>query len=117
MKEQSEMTTKIILVVVAITTGAVLSSMAGAVPTQYVHAAKEKCTTYEHEDGFTSSQCVTQGKDPTLTFESCDPVFGCSGGEFELTHRDAAEAKTDDQQNCKQIVNDNDDDGVTCSSK
>jgi hypothetical protein len=37
--------------------------------------------------------------------------------EFETTHRNAAEIKTDSQQFCKQVVNDNDDDEVTCSSK
>ena len=45
MKEESEMTTKIILVVVAITTAAMLSMMAGQVSTQVVYGAKEKCTT------------------------------------------------------------------------
>ena len=94
-----------------------LSSTAGVVPTQYVHAAKEKCTTLEGEDGSTQSICVEQGRDPTVTFEFCDPVFGCFGDEFETTHRNAAEIKTDSQQFCKQVVNDNDDDGVTCSSK
>jgi hypothetical protein len=116
MKEQSEMTTKIILVVVAITTAMMLSSMAGAVPTQYVHAAKEKCTTYELEGtGETQSVCVEQGKDPTVSFEFCNPDVGCFGDEFETTHRQGAEVKNNEQQFCKQVVNDNDDDGVTCS--
>ena len=81
MKEESEMTTKIILVVVAITTAMMLSSMAGAVPTQYVHAAKEKCTTLE-EDGFSQSTCVEQGKDPTVTFEFCKQD-GCFEDSFD----------------------------------
>ena len=116
MKEESETTTKIILVVVAITTAMMLSSMAGAVPTQYVHAAKEKCTTLEGEDGFSQSTCVEQGKDPTVTFEFCQP-HGSFEDSFDATHRGAAEFKTDSQQFCKQVINDNDDDGVTCSSK
>ena len=109
MIEESEMTTKIILVVVAITTAMMLSSMAGAVPTQYVHAAKEKCTTYEYDSGVSQSTYIEQGKDPTVTFEFCQP--DCSGGDpFETTYRDAANIKTNKQQFCKQIVNDNDDD-------
>ena len=41
------MTTKIILVVVAVTTAAMLSMVAGQVSTQVVYGAKEKCTTLE----------------------------------------------------------------------
>jgi hypothetical protein len=47
MKEQRKMTSKIILVVVAITTAMMLSMMAGQVSTQVVYGAREKCTTYE----------------------------------------------------------------------
>ena len=71
----------------------------------------------ENEDGSTTSVCVEQGRDPTVSIESCDPEFGCFASEFEITHRDGAEIKTDGQQKCKQVVNDNDDDGVTCSTK
>ena len=44
------MTTKIILVVVAITTAAMLSMVAGQVSTQVVYGA-EQCTTLENDSG------------------------------------------------------------------
>jgi hypothetical protein len=112
------MTTKIILVVVAVTTVMMLSMMAGQVSTKDVHAAKEKCTTFEFGGGApsTGSICVEQGKDPTVTEGSCGN-FGCVSFEREVTHRQAAEIKTDNQQFCKQVINDNDDDEVTCSTK
>ena len=117
MKEESEMTTKIILVVVAITTAMMLSMMAGQVSTQVVYGAKEKCISTEYEDGHTTSVCVEQGRDPTVSSNFCDPEFGCFPSEFEVTHRQGAEIKTDELQICKQLVNDNDDDGATCSTK
>jgi hypothetical protein len=111
-----EMTTKKVLVLVAIATAMMLSMMVGQVSTKDVHAAKEKCTTAEFESGESETVCVVQGKDPTASFEICND-FGCFGDESEVTHRHVAEIKTDAQQICKQVINDNDDDGVTCTTK
>ena len=108
MKEESEMTTKIILVVVAITTAMMLSMMAGQVSTQVVYGA-EQCTTIENDSGGSQILCVEQGKDPNLSIELCDDL-GCFENERAVTHRQGAEIKTNEQQFCKQVVNDNDDD-------
>jgi hypothetical protein len=109
------MTTKIILVLVAVTTAAMLSMVAGQVSTQVVYGAKEKCTTYEFQ-GASESICVEQGKDPNLSIELCDDL-GCFENERAVTHRQGAEIKTNEQQFCKQVVNDGEFEGVTCSSK
>jgi hypothetical protein len=112
------MTTKTILAVIIIATGMILSTMAGGEPTQYVHAAKEKCTTYEFEStGETQSICAEQGKDPTVSTDFCSPVFGCFHSEGEVTHKEAAEVKTGNLQRCKQVVDENEDDGISCSTK
>jgi hypothetical protein len=111
-----KMSTKTVLVVVVvITTAAMLSMMAGQVSTQVVYAAKEKCTTFQFDTGETNTFCTKQGKDPTSSNEFCHPDFGCVGSEGEVTHRGAAEQKTNNEQFCRQVVNDNDEDGVTCS--
>jgi hypothetical protein len=110
------MTTKIILVVVAVTTAAMLSMVAGQVSTQVVYGAKEKCTTLENEVGSTLSRCLTQGRDPTSGVEACDSESNCFSDSFDTTHRDAAEAKTDGQRECKE-VNDNEEDGATCTKE
>ena len=105
------MTTKIILVVVAITTAAMLSMVAGQVSTQVVYGA-EQCTTLENDSG--GSQ---QGKDPNVSIERCDADSGCFTEERAVTHREGAEIKTSEQQLCKKEIRDGQMEGITCSTK
>ena len=116
MKEESEMTTKIILVVVAITIVTMLSMMAGQVSTQVVYGA-EQCTTIENDSGGRQSICVEQGKDPNLSIEYCDADSGCFTEERAVTHREGAEIKTSEQQLCKKEISDGQMEGITCSTK
>jgi hypothetical protein len=110
------MTTKIILVVVAVTTAAMLSMVAGQVSTQVVYGA-EQCTTLENDSGGSQLLCVEQGKDPNLSIEYCDADDGCFTEERAVTHREGAEIKTSQEQLCKKEIRDGQMVGITCSTK
>jgi hypothetical protein len=110
------MTTKIILVIVAITTAAMLSMVAGQVSTQVVYGA-EQCTTLANDSGGSQILCVEQGKDPNVSIERCDADSGCFTEERAVTHREGAEIKTSEQQLCKKEIRDGQMEGITCSTK